>query len=83
MFSEQFLDSFATIVAERVAGLMSNSSNTQKRLMTVTEVAEYIGKTKQAVYHMVSQNSIPHKYIGHKLRFDREQIDRWIDELDS
>jgi hypothetical protein len=40
-----------------------------------------IGKTKQALYHLVNQNKISVKRIGAKLYFDRMELDAWIESL--
>lgn len=51
--------------------------------MTVADVADYIGVSKQMVYKMVRQNRIGGVIrFGSIVRFDRTKLDAWIlDEL--
>ncbi len=82
MFSPDFLDRFAKAVALRVAEhLATGPATAQGRLMSVTDAADYLGRSKQAIYHLVNQAKIPCKRQGSRLMFDRRDLDRWIDEL--
>ena len=49
--------------------------------MTVTEAAEYLGKSKQAVYHLVNKDKIPVRRIGTRLMFDCIELGRWLESL--
>jgi excisionase family DNA binding protein len=50
------------------------------RLLTVDEVATYLGMTPYAVRDRVKQRQIPFVRIGERsIRFDRKKIDAWID----
>ena len=49
-----------------------------KRLLTVQELAEYIGISKDTIYSHVSQRRIPFVKIGRLLKFDLKAIDDWI-----
>ena len=49
-----------------------------KRLLTVRELAEYIGISKDTIYSHVSQRRIPFVKIGRLLKFDLKAIDEWI-----
>jgi excisionase family DNA binding protein len=51
--------------------------------MTVAEVAQYIGRSKQAVYHLINSGKIPFKRQGSRIFIDRVELDHWIDELDG
>ncbi|HWQ54111.1 MAG TPA: helix-turn-helix domain-containing protein [Bryobacteraceae bacterium] len=81
MFQQQFLDSLADAVAQRVVAQMAATSGTKRRLMTVAEAAEYIGRSKQAVYHLIHAGTIPTKRQGARVFIDRVELDRWIDDL--
>lgn len=46
--------------------------------MTVPMVVEYTKISKSTIYHLVSENRIPHLKIMGKNRFVRKQIDEWM-----
>ena len=48
------------------------------RLLTLQQVAAYVGLSPHTVYRYVSQRKIPHVKLGKVLKFDRAEIDRWI-----
>lgn len=50
-----------------------------KRMMTVEEVAVYIGVPKQRIYSLTSTRGIPYHKIGRTVLFDRHEIDAWLD----
>ena len=49
-----------------------------RRLLTATEVGEYLGIAKDTVYTLVSQRRIPYVKIGRLLKFNHKAIDEWI-----
>lgn len=60
---------------------MSESSRaTRGRMMTATDVAEYLGKPKSWVYNEWKFVGIPFKRIGNQLRCRQVDLDRWFDE---
>ncbi len=76
------LDAFADEIAQRVVSRLSPpQANERKRLMTVTEAAEYLGKSKQAVYHLVNKDKIPVRRIGTRLMFDCIELGHWLESL--
>ncbi len=48
------------------------------RLLTIQQVAAYVGLSHHTIYRFVSQRKIPHVKLGKVLKFDRTEIDRWI-----
>jgi len=52
----------------------------EKRLITVKELAEYIGISVNTVYSWVSQKIIPYIKCGRLTKFDRKVIDRLIEK---
>ena len=48
------------------------------RLLTIQQVAAYVGLSHHTIYRFVSQRKIPHVKLGKVLKFDRAEIDRWI-----
>jgi putative molybdopterin biosynthesis protein len=58
----------------------------EKRLLTIKEASEYLGITENALYCMVYRRQIPFVKIGKRLRFDKIDLDKWIEKqkiLDS
>ena len=53
----------------------------ERRTLTVEEVAQYIGVSKDLIYIMVREKSIPFIRIGsRRILFKRESIDQWLSE---
>ena len=56
----------------------------KKRLLTVNELAEYMGTTPGSIYTLKCKGKIPNDCIvkrGKSLRFDIVAIDNWILEM--
>ena len=52
------------------------------RLLTVDEVAERLGVTKDWVWAQARSGRIPHVQLGRYRRFREEAIDQWLDQLE-
>lgn len=50
-----------------------------RRLLNIKEVADYTGLSPHTLYTMVSQRRIPFVKLGRLTKFDRHELDRWID----
>jgi excisionase family DNA binding protein len=48
------------------------------RLMSVDELANYLGLRKQTIYNWLHQKKITGIKIGKVWRFERNEIERWI-----
>ncbi len=57
---------------------MSNPEPLQRRLVTIQEIATYIGLSSHTVYAMVSQRRIPYTKVGRLTKFDPQAIDAWL-----
>lgn len=56
----------------------------EKRLLSVEEMARYIGSTKGSIYTFKCEGKIPKECIikmGRSLRFDVIEVDKWLDSL--
>lgn len=52
-----------------------------QKLMNVSEVAEYLGVEKSTIYSWTFKKCIPHFKISEKcIKFDPEQIQKWLSE---
>ena len=55
----------------------------KKRLMNIEELSEYLGTPKGSIYTMVCLRKIPQECVvklGRALRFEKDAIDKWINE---
>lgn len=60
-----------------------NETDTPK-LLDVDGLEKYLALPKATIYTWVSTGKIPKKaivHLGRALRFDREEIDRWVNGL--
>lgn len=53
-------------------------NNTQ--LMSVKDLASYLGLGKQTIYNWLKEKKISGMKIGKVWRFDRQEIERWLRE---
>lgn len=49
-------------------------------LLTITEVASYLGCSKCNVYRWIERNEIPHIRLGRNIRFKQQHVDEWVEE---
>jgi excisionase family DNA binding protein len=52
----------------------------EKRLLTIKEASEYLGKSVKALYHMVYRRQIPFVKMGKSIGFDKIALDKWIEK---
>jgi len=50
-----------------------------KPLMTVEQVADLLQVRPRWIYDAVAHNRLPVVRVGHYLRFDHDEIERWIE----
>jgi len=79
MFDKEAVNGWLDRLAEMVAKRLKEMSPVSKRLYSYDEVAAYIGRTPQAVRHLVMKRAFPvHKYDD-KPAIDVRDLDAWID----
>jgi excisionase family DNA binding protein len=77
----EFLDVAAAELAKRIAErLERHGGPLQKRLFTIAEAAEYLGRTPRAVECLIQRGAIPVTRIDGKRQLDRRALDRVITE---
>lgn len=78
-----FLDTFADLVAERVAAKMSAGvPSTPRKFFSVKEAAAHSGLTEKAFRHTITTDDFPVraiKRIGRKILIERAMLDQWLD----
>ena len=76
------IETLATAVASKIrSGVGSRvDGKIQPRLLTVKQAAEYLGRTKAAVQHMVAARRVPVVRDGRRIFLDVQELDRWIEQ---
>jgi excisionase family DNA binding protein len=78
---DQMLDALADRVADRLRDVSASAgSSLRPRLLTVEQAAVYIGRSKEAVQHMVSSGKVPTVRSDRRVFVDVEDLDAWIRE---
>lgn len=49
-------------------------------LMTVRDVAKYLGLSERTIYSMIKNEEIPYVKVGGRYRFNREKIEEWLQQ---
>lgn len=65
--------------------LIKENTNKEKRWLTVTEVSNYIGYSKDRIHALTNSEFVEgiHYYKKGKLLFDRYELDNWITNSNS
>jgi hypothetical protein len=71
---DMLIDSIAEAVVRKMERLMG----TQQRLLEIEDAAKYLGMTAHALRHK-AVTQVPVVRVDNKLRFDRRDLDRYID----
>jgi excisionase family DNA binding protein len=76
IFEQEFIDKLADALAGRIVA----PSTQNKRLFTMTEAAEYIGRSPKAVERLIQRGAIPVTKIDGKRQVDRAALDKIISD---
>jgi len=80
---DELLTNLAKRVAAEVRAEMEQSGSAmviRPRLLTVEQGAVYLGRTKEAVQHMLSAGKIPRVQSDRRIFLDTRDLDRWIED---
>ena len=64
---------------ERQLAERDAESNGRSPWLTAREAADYLHVPHKTVYNWTSTGSIPHRKIGNRLMFHRDELDAWLD----
>ena len=75
-------------IAERVTAQVkaaieahiSASHRVQPVLLNVKDAAAYLGRSEQAVQHLIFQKELPVVRAGRRVHLDRRDLDAWIEK---
>jgi excisionase family DNA binding protein len=73
----------AHAVSTEIAKYLSGSGashSVQPALLTVKEAGVYLGRTEQAIQHLVRERWLPIVRVGRRVHLHRPDLDRWIEE---
>ncbi|OGF56541.1 MAG: hypothetical protein A2452_07335 [Candidatus Firestonebacteria bacterium RIFOXYC2_FULL_39_67] len=70
------------MVAQRQSfKVKTDTVHVEHRYLTVKECAEFTGISVKTLYRWSREEKMPNRKIGHILRFDRAEIEKWIDRF--
>jgi excisionase family DNA binding protein len=79
MFDQQFIDTLADAVAQRVFSRMAPIQTSPRRLLNVREAAEYLGRTEDAVYQLINRGKIAAIREGRRVHIEVAELDAFVD----
>ena len=50
-----------------------------KEFLTIDELSEYLNLKRSTLYSMVESGQLPHYRVGRRIRFKRNDLDRWME----
>ena len=59
--------------------LKSNGAKHREQIMTLREVAQYLGLHVMTVYKLTREGRVPAAKIGGQWRFKRDVLDEWLE----
>jgi len=82
---QNLLDGFAELVASKVlaqigSGVGSAGKNNRPRLLDVDGTAQYLGRSKQSVQHLISSGRLPVVRMDRRVFVDVRDLDALIEE---
>jgi len=86
MGSNPALDAMVEAIADRVIARIKAElshmapARVQPVLLNVKEAAAYIGRSEQAVQHLIFQKELPVVRKGRRVHLDRRDLDAWIEK---
>ncbi len=75
---EQFLSKVKEIVRAEMQSGPGQKSEQSKKILTLTEAAEFLHKSKATLYRLTSTRAIPFMKKGNSLYFDRKELEAWL-----
>ena len=70
---------YSTDFTKRVADQGNQKEINENRLMTISDLCEYLNCKPSYVYRLTYERKIPHIKLGRRtLRFDPRQINEWL-----
>ena len=78
---DAIIDAIAERVAEKIrAGKSSEDALIRPRLLNVAQAAQYLGRSRESVEHLIAAVKIPTVRIDRRVFVDLADLDRLIDD---
>lgn len=81
------LDAFADVIAARVLSRLPEVGHAKgrpvRRLLSVDEAAVYLGRSKDAVQHLIQADKLPVVRSDRRTMLDIRDLDEWIENNKS
>ncbi len=52
----------------------------EKNILTIQELSDWLSISVSGLYHWVTVKEIPYFRVGRYIRFNRQDIEKWLDE---
>lgn len=56
----------------------NKNNNSNKQIMDIKELSEYLGIGKSKIYSLIRMKKIPASKIGRQYRFSKDVVDSWL-----
>ena len=66
-----------------IVSVQGDSMNSEESLWDIVEAAQNLKASKDTIYRWIDKKQMPTLKIGKKWLFRREEIDGWLDSLNS
>jgi len=80
MLLELTLKQLADALGDRILERLSASQRPEQRLLTVEQAAQYLGRTKEAVQHLIAAGKLPRVRFDRRVYLDIVDLDRLIEK---
>ena len=78
---QELASQVAIQVGKAIKPILDQYPLREDRLYDVQELAEYLSVSTQWIYERVQLKEIPYIKVGRLLRFQKSDIDRWLEDL--
>ena len=68
------------LLADAICRKLEDRGRIVPRLLSLEQAAAYLGLTEPALRFKATTKQVPAVHVDKKWRFDREDLDRWIEE---
>jgi excisionase family DNA binding protein len=78
--SHDIVELLLNALADAIADRLEHRQETRRRLLSAEQVAEYINRSKSAIYNLVSEGKLRAVRLDRRLSFNIRDLDNLIDQ---